>query len=279
MSKGGRRYAGFTIFETMIVLAVTGGLFVLIVVTLAGRQASAEFTHSIQSIQSQMQQVIDQTANGFFPNTDNFSCTGAGGSVQITAGGNTQGTNQTCVFLGRVIQFGVKNTSPEQYQVYTIAGLRSALAGSPSPFQNADPTVVGVNYAASDAGLTPFSTSESLQYGLTTLWMKAGGANIGAVGFLMEPGSLSSSSGLYQSGAQQVDLVPIPTTSLGQTLHDVANAINANLDSPSLSVNPSGGVQICFVSGGTNQSGLITIGGSGRQLVVKLDIKSDRDCS
>lgn len=270
---------GFTIVETMIVLAVTGALFVAIAATLAGRQNAAEFTHAIQSAQAQIQQTINEVSSGFYPSTDNFSCANGGGTVQLSAGSNGQGTNQDCVFLGKVMQFGVAGTDPEQYQVYTIAGLRSAVSGPTSPFQNADPTVVGVG-----GTYAPYGSAGALQYGLTTAWVKSGGASIGAVGFLMEPGSLDTASASgYRSGAQQVDLVPIRGSRLGASLAQGATAVNASLRDATLTadapLNPASGVQVCLASGGTNQSGLITIGASGSQLLVTLDIKSNKTCA
>jgi type II secretory pathway pseudopilin PulG len=276
--------AGFTIVETMIVLAVTGGLFVAIAATLAGRQNAVEFSHAIQAIQANIQQVINQVPAGFYPNANNFICTNNGG-VNIVSGSSGQGTNADCVFLGKVVQFAVKGTDPEQYQVYTIAGLRGATPppGATSPFATSDPTVVGVvggNYADySDAGY--------LEYGLTTHSMTTGSTNIGAVAFLMEPGSSDSSSpNGYSVGSQQVDLIPIPAVGLQQPISQAVGFIQSNkggLRDPKLSsvapINPRDGVQICFVSGSTNQSGLITIGGSGRQLLVKLDVRSNQTCS
>ena len=287
--RGGLTGAGFTIVETMIVLAVTGGLFVAIAATLAGRQNTAEFTHAVQSVQSQTQQAIDQVSAGFYPNANNFSCANTGGTVRISAGLNTQGTNQDCIFLGKVIQFGVQGTNPEQYRVYTVAGLQwsQCVTGLGTPFQNCNPTVIGVG-----ADYTTYSTAGTLQYGLSTLWVRSNGnsgctaspCSIGAVAFLMEPGSLSaaSTSG-YNSGAQQIDLIPLPNTSLNQTPFAAASAINLGLRNVNLTttapVNPSIGVQVCLVSGGTNQSALMSTGGSGRQLLVKVDIKSNRTCS
>lgn len=270
---------GFTIVETLIVLAITGLLFAVIATSLSGRQNTAEFTHAVQSVQAQIQSTIDQVSAGFYPNNANFGCAASGATLQFTAGSNVQGTNVDCVFLGKVVQFGLLGTNPEQYSVYTIAGLRTATAGTTSPFQNASPTIVNVggNYAA-------YSTTGTLEYGLTTAWAKTGGANIGAVGFLMEPGSFSTQSSTgYNSGVQQIDLVPLPGTSLGQSITQGAASVTARLRDPTLTadapINPPTGVQICFVSGGTNQSGLISVGGSGRQLLVKLDIKANKTCS
>jgi len=274
------RSAGFTIIETMIVLTVTGALFVIIAATLTGRQNEAEFVHAIQSVQSQLQQAIDEVSAGFFP-TNDLSCSAGTSSLSFVAGGGSQGANDQCVFLGSVIQFNVQGTSPEQYRIYTVAGKRGPGVGASSPFYNVAPTLVGLS---STGDYTDYSTSKFLQYGLTTKWMRAdgtSGAQIGAVGILTEPGGFASSGG-YNSGAQPVDLVPLPGTSLGQPVVQTVNAVEAQLRDATLTadapINPANGVLICFASAGTNQSGLITIGSSGRQLVVKLDIKNGTSC-
>lgn len=282
---GRARYAtddarnGFTIVETMIVLAITGALFIAIAATLAGRQNSAEFNHAIQTVQAQIQQTVNQVSAGFYPSNSNFTCAASGSAVIFSSGTSGQGSNQDCIFLGKVLQFRVQGTAPEVFQTYTVAGLRGPTVGATSPFQNVSPTVVGVgnNY-------TNYSTASELEYGLTTVWMKSGGANIGAVGLMMEPGSLNTASvSGYNSGAQQIDLIPLPGTSLGQQINQAVISITNSLRDVNLTadapINPAAGVQICFASGGTNQSGLITIGGSGRQLLVTLDIRSNRTCS
>lgn len=292
---GVARMRGFTIVETMVVLAVTGALFIAIAATLTGRQNSAEFTHAIQSAQSQIQQTINQVAEGFYPNRANFSCAASGGTVQLSAGATTQGANQDCVFLGKVIQFDVQGTDPEQYQIYTITGLRCGVsapvscpaAGATTPFQNTSPTVVGVANS-----YTNYSDTKALEYGLTTVWVRSdknsscttAACSIGSVGFLMEPGSLDGTSTTgYSSGAQPVDLIPLPGTTLSQLSGQAVTAINSRLQDATLTadapINPTSGVQICLASGSTNQSGLITIGSTGRQLAVKLDIKGNTTCS
>jgi len=271
---------GFTIVETMVVLVVTGALFVVIATTLTGRQNAAEFTRAIQSVQSQIQQIINQVPDGFFPDQQ-VSCLGGGGTLVFSAGGN-QGTNAQCVFLGKAIQFAVQNTDPQQYQIYTIAGLNTQGTVA-APFAAAKPSVVQVsnNYAG-------YSTAVDLQYGLKVVSMTAEGQPIGAVAFLMEPGVSGSTGTGYSSGAQQVDLIPIRTTSLNQPLSTAVTGIeNGTTGSGGLRdlklaqsapINPPDGVQICFASVTTSQSGLITIGSTGRQLLVKLQVKSNQTC-
>lgn len=270
---------GFTLIETMIVLAITGGLFIVIAASFAGRQNAAEFTHAIQSVQSQIQQTIYQVSAGFYPSNNNFTCAVNGGTLIFSSGGSAQGSNQDCIFLGKVMQFSVQRADSSQFQTYTIAGLRGPIVGATSPFQNVSPAVVGV-----EGDYTKYAAVNTLEYGLTAVWMKANAKPIGAFGLLMEPGSLSSSNTSdYNSGAQQIDLVPLQGTSLGQSVNEAVTAITEAMHDANLTanapINPVNGVQICFASAGTNQSGLITIGGSGRQLLVTLDVRSNKTCA
>jgi type II secretory pathway pseudopilin PulG len=289
---GGLREVGFTIIEIMIVLAVTSALFVAIAATLNGRENEAEFVHAVQDAQAKIQQVIDQVSAGYYSNNNNFKCTASGGRISINSasGSNTQGSNFGCVLLGKVIQFQVYNSDPnqpEQYQIYTIAGSQSATSGTVgtnSPFQNADPTVVG---STNGLVVSNYSISGGLEYSLSTLWIHVTKSSvttkIGSIGFLMEPASLNSSTKGYNSGTQSIDLVPIVGSRLGQLESSAAKKIDTSLGDTNLTVdapiNPASGVQICMVSGGTNQSGLITIGGSGGTLLASLSIRSNRNCT
>jgi hypothetical protein len=89
------------------------------------------------------------------------------------------------------------------------------------------------------------------------------------------------SGGLIQSGSQQVDVIPLGNSSgpsvLGMTQQQAAERLNTNFIAST--PNPADGVRICFVSGGSEQSGLITIGTTNRELAVQLDIKSNRTCA
>ena len=113
--RGSHKASGFTIIETLIVLTVSGALFVSATYFLSGDQDRTEFTQSIQAVQSQIQQVINEVESGSYANTNNFTCSGtASGPSLTTSGTDAQGSNTGCIFLGKVIQFGVANTSPER---------------------------------------------------------------------------------------------------------------------------------------------------------------------
>ena len=243
--------AGFTIVETMIVLAVTGALFVAIAATLAGRQRSNEFTQSVNGARDQIQQVITEVQNGYFPSAD-YSCTATTLNVMISSGSDTQGKNTGCVFLGKIMQFKVRDQDPSKVIVYPVAGIRTK-----TDIATADPSVVS-------NGLADASTDFSLKYGLTVEKMRAGSTNIGAFGVLSSLDSTTPG----KSGDQQFDVYGFANVSLGVT----PKLTDGTVLTAAWIKNPSGGVQICFKSGGTNQYGLMTVGNNNNQLSVDLKI-------
>lgn len=259
-----RKQRGFTIIEVLIVLAVTAAMFILAVASINGKQSETEFQQSVNDIVSSLQQTIDQVAAGDYTNTGNFTCDGTSGNVVITGtrGISHQGSNNGCIFLGKVLQFGVKKTSPQQsqqYITYTLAGLLNN-GGS---LTAAKPTVV-----APGGTIANYAVTSELHDGLTVSSMSYNGTNIGAIAFVNGLGQYPG--GTLLSGSQNITLVPINGTVLDATPASTITAINRYLTSSPQ--NPGNGVQICFASGGTNQSGLVTIGGTG-SLTVKLQIK------
>lgn len=274
--KGGLKTQGFTIVETLIVLAVTGGLFILIAASLSGRQAKTQFQQSIQEVRSQIEQVINDVSVGYYPNAANFQCTASGLGPSITAGSTAQGQNTGCIFLGKAIQFQINGTDPEQYRVYPIAGLQRDSSGvEVTTYAAARPKVIAPS--TSNSNVPNGSASQKLNYGLTTASLRYGsgaGTNVGAIAFVSSLASYSS--GALVSGSQQINVVPISGSALNTSATVGAEAINNNLaTSP---VNPAG-VRLCFANARVGQSGLITIGGSSRQLDVTLTIKGNTTCS
>ena len=284
--RSGFKSAGFTIVETMIVLAVTGVLFVVIAASLGGSENKAEFVHAIQDVQAQIQQVINQESDGYYPNLGNFSCTGSGSSITIMSQqpNNPQGTNPGCVFLGKVIQFApLDGAAQGGYMTYTVAGCYTTPV-APAPSASCRAPLSPHDFGATDPQVGDFSSSpQLLEYGLTISSLSTPdsiGGSYGAIGLLMEVGSPNSlASGEFNSGAQQVDLLLLPGTKISQGSTAAIQAINISLQRNTYILNPLNGVQVCFASGGTNQSGIITIGGSGRQLLVQLKIYNDNTCT
>ncbi|HEV2402736.1 MAG TPA: hypothetical protein VGS08_00905 [Candidatus Saccharimonadales bacterium] len=272
------RASGFTVVEIMIVLAVTGLLFLSAVALISGKTDQTEFDQAARAIQQQIQDSVSEVAAGQYASLNNFSCTVSGGSLTISPVSSPQGKNEKCAFLGKVMQFAVHNTHPEQFLVYPIAGIKEdAIGQQVAGLASLDPTVVALS-----------SSTGMLEYGLHAAGMiyennGSSPVHIGAVGFIYSLPSYDSSSGIA-SGTSQVDLYPIVNSALHQSKVAGESKINAYLENQASqpTPNPSGGVTICFRSGTTNQYAIITIGtngnGTNNQLDVNLTISDTSPC-
>lgn len=271
------RTAGFSIVEVMIVLAVTGALFVSAAIAISGRTNKTQFQQSINQITDQIRATINEVSVGYYANLGNLDCTSDGSTLTLTAGNTEQGTNSGCVFLGKAMQFGVAGTDPQQYVTQAIAGIQRDASGDEiTSLANAKPAVIYP--AAPQTNAPDGSVKSTLQYGLTVSKMYYNGNEANKIGAFALISSLGSYNGTeLQSGSQQISLVPVLTTALNQSVGASAAAINSKL--PTSPVAPANGVSICFDSGSTDQSGLVTIGGgNGRQLSVTLTIKGAKGC-
>jgi prepilin-type N-terminal cleavage/methylation domain-containing protein len=265
---------GFTIVEVLIVLAVTGLIFLAAVLLVAGRQGTTQFALAANEIETEVQQTAEDVSNGYYPNSGNFSCS-SGNPPSINTGINTQGTNSGCVFWGKVVQFA----APPTIYIYPIVGNQSYASGQPiQSFTAATPGVV-VN---SNIPVGP--ASETLEYGLTVNCMQysssnvtncLGGTSIGALAFITTPNDQSSAG---QSTAAEVSVAAIIQPALGGGPITSNAGFNLN-NSSNVVIDPSGGVQICFASGSTNQSALMQIGGNNRNALVTMSIKNDGNCT
>jgi len=140
--KGGRRAFGYTIVEVMIVLAVSSVMFLIAATFVSGKQASAAFTEGTNEFASQLQTTIAQVINGQYSDVA-LQCSSNGTTTTVSIGGNGQGTNNSCIFLGKVV-FLAQGAYGPNYQVLPLAGARivgSAPGGIVTPAQEA-PAVI-----------------------------------------------------------------------------------------------------------------------------------------
>jgi type II secretory pathway pseudopilin PulG len=144
--KGGKQALGFTILETMIVLAVSGLLLISALALISGKQGTAEFQTAINDLQQQIQQVINQTESGYYPSQSDFTCTAMPGMAPVidTNTNVSRGTNSDCLLLGNVIYFGPGNTT-NSYSVYPMAAYRLTTSANPievTSLAEAQPTAI-----------------------------------------------------------------------------------------------------------------------------------------
>jgi prepilin-type N-terminal cleavage/methylation domain-containing protein len=208
--KGGknRQPLGYTIIEVMIVLAVSGVMFLVAVQFINGKQARTSFTAGVNEMASQVQNIIEQVTDGQYSDIP-FTCQGTPGAPlqNITQGGQGQGTNNTCVFLGKLLHF---DSTLKTYEVYSLG----AAVGAAPPNaiwlgQDVTPIVNGnmsVNLMTSQA--TPQNLDATVY--VTPVGAAASFQSYG-FGFTQSEGTLNIlAPGTYNSGAQLVNLVYSP---------------------------------------------------------------------
>lgn len=131
------RPPGYTIVEVMIVLAISGVMFLIAATFINGRQERASFTEGVNTMASNLQDVIAQVQSGKYSDAA-LSCSFSGSGISISSPGvgQSQGSNSTCVFLGKVVYFSYldpanPNVQDRSYEIFTLAGGRVDVNGNP----------------------------------------------------------------------------------------------------------------------------------------------------
>ena len=263
--KGGFNAKGFTIVETLIVLAVSGTMLVAVISMISGQQGKSQFQQAINNVTQQLQQSIDDVANGYYP-TSNIVCTSVGGVPSIVYGSSSLGSNDACVLVGKVIQFD-SYTDPvnQQFIAYPIVDLRTVVnANSRTAIA---PGAVGLGHD----NVPNNSVKTGLDGGLTIVYSAPNGTTIGTVGFGLIMGNVSADP----TGSQSTSLYYVSGT---KSTNSPASNVDI-IDTWASYVPATSGFNVCLASATTNQSGLISIGGgNGRKLSVTLTIKDGKSC-
>jgi type II secretory pathway pseudopilin PulG len=271
------KQVGFTIVETMIVLAVTGGMLIIAVMFVSGRQNRTEFQTSINDLQQQLQQIINETNSGHYNNNGDFSCNGTGALVTLSGGSNSQGSNAGCIFMGNAIQFGTGTSGnlPSQLGIIPIVGKQYATGTQPVQIvDDAKPRAVyptGTETIPSDA-----FTTVTMQYGLSVAASAPGCPSVGicydaVAGGTKAAGTLaiitgdrlgkiaSPDGGNLKPGMPQFTLYGVVNTTPNQDTPSAVQAIGNFISTPTQGLEPAKSATICIASGTTDQSGLFKI--------------------
>lgn len=272
--RGGSNSRGYTIVETMIFLAVSGIMFLIAANFVSGKQGKTEFRESMDDINTQVQQVINDVSNGFYPSGENFTCSAVGANPPtIVAGAGKQGTNKNCTFIGKVIQFGVNGTNGSGFNVYSIAGRQYA----PSPPAASPNTDVPINFAQAKPSviynlgppLVDVTDKRQLRWAAQATKVTNAGLATSGIGFFTSFGNYDA-GGSLKSGSQSVVTVTIPGGLNIKEEPDMINAINSGITD--LNVRNSPDILVCFDSG-HSQFGTLNIGGSnGQRLTSRVQI-------
>ncbi len=110
------------------------------------------------------------------------------------------------------------------------------------------------------------------------MWYRNGGADvdIGAIAFVNSLAQYGG-SGQIVSGSGRVDVVALDGTVLNNSMLAMAETMNSDGGNKIATgtVNPTGGVFVCFESGGTKNYGIVQIGGTDRDTALTLTIKNN----
>jgi prepilin-type N-terminal cleavage/methylation domain-containing protein len=269
--KRGNLSLGYTLVEVMIVLAVTGVLFTSAVVMVQGQTSKTQFSQSINDLDTQIRDTINDVGAGTFPDVGGYSCSAGPSGLTFSTTSSPQGTNTDCTFMGKVIQFGVHSgkcspgslTECDRFDTYTIAGRRVKID---QKLQHASPTVL-------DASGAIFK--DTTQYGLSVTKIYSGAtADYSSVGFFITADQTSGAADVV-TGSHSVDMVLIPSLPLGTADNATGaigkiNALSSQTDAVIASVtNPPAGVVVC-VQGAGGKKGAIIIGATNRQLTTQV---------
>jgi prepilin-type N-terminal cleavage/methylation domain-containing protein len=128
--KGGKHKQplGYTIVEVMIVLAISGIMFLIAADFINGKQENASFTTGVNEFSTELQDTIDQVTDGQYSDAL-FNClaqpNGTSVTINITGSSPTgQGTHSTCVYLGKILYFYSPSAGQDadQYENFSLAG-------------------------------------------------------------------------------------------------------------------------------------------------------------
>ncbi len=257
--------SGYTIIEVMIFLAVSGMMFAIAANFINGKQANAEFNQGMSQFASELQQSINDVGNGYYTSGEDVTCSIDAITSKpkiVSAGGTSErGSNQACVFLGKLVQFKA-NGDDQYYKVSVIAARKSpstatSITDVPKNYTEADPTI-------SDTLLTE---TKKLRWGMKV-------DNVSSSSTADIPGFAivkTFAAGTEGGGSQSSRTIPIETATYGTPLTTISGA---NLDTWAAT---NSGVKICLI-GGNGKYGRISIGVSGNKAVVKKEILGSTAC-
>lgn len=152
---------GYTIMETMIVLAISALMFLSAVAAFGGRQQDVQFNQAVRDLESKVQDIINDVSTGYFDNPGTLTCEENSGALTLSSAASDQGSSDDCIFVGKAIHFDISNTSSHKLNIQTVVGLRNnpISGGSVSNLDEANPVIL-------DNTVLGYNTDYPLAWGL-----------------------------------------------------------------------------------------------------------------
>ncbi len=267
---------GYTIVETMIFLAVSTLMFASVVGVMGTRNRRTEFTQSVNNLNQQLLDVINDVDTGYYPASGNFRCSvGISGAPEITSTATERGKNQDCIYAGRAIQFAPSvggQAKNSKLNIYTIVASRYKNVTDKKEASNIDETkaiALPTNYSLDTIDISAQTEIKKIIYQPGTGSGTTGGgfAIINGFGVPASGDSVGMKSGNISSS-----LSAVAGSALGQDQSLFMSKI------PNLRVSSqddvSGGILLCLGEPGANgRWASILLGGEAgyNQTIVTID--------
>jgi type II secretory pathway pseudopilin PulG len=201
-----RNSDGFTIIEVMIFLTISVAVFATAVLTINSQNRRTAFAQAARDVELQLQDVFNDVENGFYPSSNNFSCSYSGDNPNITgADPKQQGTNEACIFVGKAVQFG-RNGDKDVLATSTIVGKRLDDGEEVTRIQDTAPTLLEA-FPVANKDVYQINSDveiEGLFYNHPTL-----GSFIRFAGMAVISGFAEQEGGTLQSGIVRTSLSPL----------------------------------------------------------------------
>jgi hypothetical protein len=276
---------GYTIIEVVIFLAISTMLFMWASIAIGGQQRQVQFSQSMRDIDSKIKDVINDVSTGYYPNAVNFECrvpneNNSSSDVIFSAkAGNNTGTSKQCVFLGKVMQFGVGG-APRRFNTYTVLGRRQTFDMSFMQLRD----VYNLAEARPKALTGAFDGTERKEFmwgvELTAIKTQTGAmpypAGTSSIAFLSTFARQASSGGDLFSGSLDVQVMPVPANATASSAplpvnsseaSGISAVTNLRVATPPV-LEP---MILCFQDSNHREQAFITIGVNGRSTDTKLE--------
>ena len=254
----GASEAGYTIIETLIVLAVTTMMFVTVALFFSGRQAKTEFQQAVRNYEASVETIISEVVNGHYIS---YTCTALGsGTPSVTSSPSpSSASNEACIFVGKTLQ--IIDPTNESTEVSTLVGRRTLSDTNKRDVES----ILEAKPVISSAATASFDHSFNLE--VRRMARISNNTTVEAIGFT------KSFSRSVTTGGGSADLVKLYSTGVAAMapggVVDLVNFTEA-----------TGGIIICLV-GQNDQRAEITVGASGNptSLVSTLNTQSAGQCN
>jgi hypothetical protein len=293
---------GFTIIETMIFLAISGLMVAVTINSIIGKQGNTEFKTGLNILRDNLSLSLTNILNGNYQLPSGHYCLAGSAQPEIST---TPSSSGSCTFLGEVVSFEAKT-----YTVYTVLG---------RTHETSNPNLLATNITQAMPSVSPlisqsFQIPESIQIKcLGVLESKLSSANSGCqgsqpigsfalisfTGFNGEnssgtslqayQGSSTSGTPILNNGSLQVELIPIPDSSLNNKPSVISSLIsNLNNCTDNINtvcigkyqepINPQNGIILCLNSGTNNESSDLIFGGNNSPSSVTIKLFGSPGC-